>query len=217
MNAVYSRTVAWVLMSLALGLLAWTLDLQDANVAAAQATRALEQQVRRARASAQPVAAQPSATDSAEVTALAQAWRKAAQSHGSDARNTAAMLERVKSFCETSGLKECQIRRSNVRTSGMTQTPRDAFAVPGSGPGTAASDGVPTALSARLAPHAMNVLARFDAQGVNGFARALAESGLLYRMERVNIVQNRAEWDVVFYLLSSEAAITGSTVQALNK
>lgn len=197
MRNVYSRVVAWVLMSLALGLLAWTLDQQDENAASAQATRTLEQQVQRLRTTAQP--ARPSMADGAAVAALAQAWRTAAQSHGSDAHNTAAMLERVKAFCEASGLSECQIKRSSVRSGGMAQT------------------ATPVGLSTRLAPHAINVLARFDAQGVNSFARSLAESGLLYRMERVNIVQNRAEWDIVFYVLSSEAATTGSTVPPFGK
>jgi hypothetical protein len=123
---------------------------------------------------------------------LAQAWRKAAQSHGSDARNTAAMLERVKAFCEAAGLKECQIKRSTVRTSGMAASSRDAPPV-------------------RLVPHTVNMLALFDAKGVRAFAQALAESGLLYRMERVNIVQNRAEFDVVFLVSSSEAVTPGSS------
>lgn len=195
MTGVYSRTVAWVLMSLAVGVFTWALDLRDANQAVLQASSALEQQVRRAKSSAQQAQVQSSTVDSAEVAVLAQAWRKAAQSHGSDARNTAAMLERVKVFCETAGLKECQIKRSTARTSGMAASSRDAPSV-------------------RLVPHAVNMLALFDAKGVSAFAQALAESGLLYRLERVNIVQNRAEFDIVFFVFSSEAVAPGSSTQS---
>lgn len=218
MKWAYSRTVAWVLMSLAAGVFAWALDLRDANQAVLQATSVLGQQVRRAQAAVQQAQVQPSTENSAEVTALAQAWRISAQSHGSDARNTVAMLERVKGFCEAAGLKECQIKRSTVRISGMTPTPRDGPSASGPTP-KASNSGTDAAgaLPQRLVPHAINMLSLFDAKGVSAFAQALAESGLLYRLERVSIVQNRAEFDVAFFVLSSEAVTPGATTQSLGR
>ena len=192
MSALYSRTAAWVLMSVAATLVALGLELQDSNTLAAQANRSVQSQLDRLqRKSAQPVQVQ--AEPSEQIAATAAAWRASAKSYGSDARNTAMVLERVKDLCAKSGLKECQIKRSSVRTSGIVQaagvTGKDA------GKGTEAS---------KLVPHAVNVLARFDAAGVEAFASALLDSGLLFRFERVNIVQNRAEWDVVFFVLAGD-------------
>lgn len=201
MNGVYSRTVAWLLMSVAVGLLAWALDLRELNAAAGRDNLALQQQLQRAKTQQ---LAQPAETNREQVAEQALAWRKAAQSHGSDARNIAAMLARVKVFCDTSGLKECQIKRSSLRTTGLVQAPSDV-------------------LAGRLAPYGINVLSRFDAKAVAAFAQALTESGLLYRYERVNIVQNRAEWDIVFFVFSSEdspamkALALGSAVRTSGK
>ncbi|MBC7618889.1 MAG: hypothetical protein H7293_07865 [Candidatus Saccharibacteria bacterium] len=192
MSQLYTRTVAWVLMSIAATLVAWGLELQDANTAAAQANQSLQAQLTRLkRNSTASVIAQTEPVE--QIAVKAAAWRAAAKSYGSDARNTAMVLERVKDLCAKSGLKECQIKRSSVRTSGIVQ----AAGVAGkeAGKGTEAS---------RLVPHAVNVLARFDAAGVEAFAAALLDSGLLFRFERVNIVQNRAEWDVVFFVLAGD-------------
>lgn len=192
MSQLYTRTVAWVLMSIAAALVAWGLELQDANTAAAQASLSLQAQLTRLqRNSTATVKTQTEPVE--QIAAKAAAWRAAAKSFGSDARNTAMVLERVKDLCAKSGLKECQIKRSSVRTSGIVQAA--GVARKEVGKGTEAS---------RLVPHAVNVLARFDAAGVEAFAAALLDSGLLFRFERVNIVQNRAEWDVVFFVLAGD-------------
>ena len=192
MSPLYSRTVAWVLLSIAATLVAWGLELNDANTAAAQASRAVQAQLDRLkRNGVQPSHAQAVPTE--QIAAQATALRAAAQSYGSDARNTAMVLERVKDLCNKSGLKECQIKRSGLSTSGIVQAA-----------GIAGKDAAAGTEASKLVPHAVNVLARFDAAGVEAFAGALLDSGLLFRFERVNIVQNRAEWDVVFFVLAAD-------------
>lgn len=192
MNSLYSRTVAWVLMSIAATLVAWALELRDGNGAAHKTILALQTQLERLQAKESAASPLLDAGAKSAVAAQAKAWREAAQSHGSDARNTAVALDLARRFCAASGLKECQVKRSNLRTSGIVQA---------TGISTKEAD---TGMASSLMPNAINVLARFDAEGVQAFMKALVDSGLLYRLERVNIVQNRAEWDVVFFMLSGD-------------
>lgn len=180
-----SRTTGWILLIVAVLVLALALDRRDANVAQARALEALQQQWKRAHAPLAPAsgaAGQAAVSDPAAEAAQALVWREAARSQGSDARNAAYVLETTKRLCEASGLKECQVRRSGAKLNT---------------PGQSAQG---------LVPHAVNVLARFDARGVEQFSRGLQDSSLLYRVERVHIIQARAEWDVVFLMLPGTAA-----------
>lgn len=204
MTFLYSRIAGWLLMIVSAALVAWTLDVQDEVKANLVTVEALHQQVKRAQpaASAQQ-SLSPVALDRSVVEAQALAWRVAAKSYGSDARNSAVMLERTKGLCVSSGLQDCQVKRSSLRSAGT------ALSV---GAGLSPSGGVPE----HLLPHPVNVLARFDAQGVIDFSKGLVNSGLLYRVERVNIVQNRAEWDLVFYVLSPNADQLGVLAGAVS-
>lgn len=191
-----SRTTGWILLIVAVLVLALALERRDANVAQARALEALQQQWQRAQAPKTPRTAASGVPGSAESfdpaaeAAQALAWREAARSQGSDARNSAYVLETTKRLCEASGLKECQVRRSGAKLNT---------------PGQSAQG---------LVPHAVNVLARFDARGVEQFSRGLQDSKLLYRVERVHIIQARAEWDVVFLMLPGSAAPVAAPVAA---
>lgn len=179
----YSRQVGWVLLIAAVLVLSLALDRRDANVLEARSLEAVQQQWRRAQTpqpGASAAAGSAGVHETAVDAALVQAWRKAAQSRGSDARNSAYALETAKRVCEASGLKECQVRRTGSKTNTTGQVEQG------------------------LVPHAVNVLARFDARGVEEFARGLQSAGLLYRVERVHIIQARAEWDVVFLMLPGD-------------
>lgn len=181
MTTVYSRMVGWLLLGLTAVIMTWGLDLRDANVVAQRAAREVQAQLVRAQARAITPASVAVGVEPGVSGSEVSAWREAAKSHGSDARNAAAMLQRAKEFCAVSGLKDCQIRRSSLRTAGANA-------------------------GNQLMPVTVNILARFDAQGVDGLSRQLDASGLLYRLERVNIVQNRAEWDITFFTLSGDSS-----------
>ena len=215
MNALYSRNAGWVLLIVAVLVLSWTLDQRDANQLAQQANQALVAQLSRSQQAHRPSvpASSPvAAWDAAALAARAQQWREAAANQGGDARNAAAALARVRGLCEKAKLPECNVRLSTQRHTDPLGSATAAFGLAAASSPSAANSPAGSSSAEQLAPYAVNVVARFDAAGVQDFFQRLSHSGWLYRIERVNIVQNRAEWDLLIFMLNGD-----SEARALNK
>lgn len=130
---------------------------------------------------------------------------RVAAGFGSDARNLAEALGRMKTLCLAAGLAECQVRRSiSAGTSAVAQ-----LLEPKSGSGAVAGSSATTRLPRTerlLGAYPVSMLATFNPKGLVDFLHRLRSLDMLYRLDRILIAQNRMELDVVF-LHSSEVRL----------
>lgn len=187
-NAAQLRTLAWILLACSVGSLVWASQVYEQLLRSRPELVRLQGQLAVAQtrlrdASAQVLQAVP--TQSAQ-NARAMEQKKiddvllAAKGWGSDARNAAALLERVKQLCASAGMGICNVRRSASASAAK--------------PDSGQTDGL------ELMPYTFNVTGSFEAMAVFKFFAELDKLGTLHKVEKVNITQNRAEWELSFFV-----------------
>ena len=197
MNPSQTRTVVGALIALTIVGWSWSFDQRTRNKQVEESlVRVLSQQDKLAQLRP-PTEAR---VRQRQVDQLADNERvlRAAAGFGSDARNLAAALGRVKALCVAAGMVDCQVRRSSSAISssivGQPLEPR-----PGSGTvvGTAGPTRLPRT-ERLLNAYPVSLLATFDPKGLGDFLHRLQSLDLLYRLDRILIAQNRMELEVVF-------------------
>lgn len=195
-RANHLRLLGWLLLAGSVGALVWASQLFEQAQRLRPELGRLQGQVvqtqvrlRDAAAQAQQAVPQQAAQD-AQAVELKKLDNLllATKGWGSDARNATALLERVKQLCTGAGLTVCNVRRS---------APASAVKVDGG-----QSDG------REFTPYTFNVTGSFEAVGVLKFFTELDKLGSVYKVEKVNITQNRAEWELSFFVLSPAAPVS---------
>lgn len=190
MNPAQSRLLGLALIALAVVGWSWSFDQRQRSQALRESlTRLVSQRdlLLQDAATPLPVVRQQLAVKAADRAAV----RHAAAGFGSDARNLAAALGRVSMLCSAAGLVECQTRRA---TSGGALGP-DQRPAAGGGTTSVAQPEIP---EKRMTSYAVTMLATFNPKGLNDFLRSLRSLDVLFRIERLVIMQNRMELDLIF-------------------
>lgn len=193
MNPAQYRLVGGVMIALAVLGWTWSFDQRQRN-------KQLEETLARVisqRDKLSQVRQLPAATvrqEQAGQRAASEQVRRAAAGFGSDARNLAQALGRMKSLCTAAGLAECQARRSLGTGSSAAAQLREFRPV--SGPAGGPSG--PPQAEKLLAAYSVTLLATFNPKGLGVLLQQLRSLDMLYRLDRILIAQNRLELDVVF-------------------
>jgi len=191
MNSATSRTLGLALMGVSVVVWAWSFDLSEQNASLRLSLAQTRLQTERLAQVASPQAADTRHRYADLKESEAKRWRSAAAGYGSDAQNLAAALGRVKVWCASSGLAECQVTKSNVAGTGA-QVPALA-AVGATAAASAASTGIAFSSSA------VRLTATFSAEATRRLLKLATECACLFRLERFSVQQNRLEMDIVFF------------------
>jgi len=190
MTSPVSRTLAGAVAAAALLLWVWSFDLGQQNAGLRTALASASGQLQRLPVVSPPasVARSPERLTATPTLSEVERWRQQAAGYGSDARNMAQALQRVKTLCVAAGLADCLVRRAV-----------GAVALPAEQLNTRNPNASALAQNATLTSYAVTLTCTFTAKGVRDLLARLAGSAHLYRLDRVNVLQNRAELDVVFF------------------
>ena len=188
MNSATSRTLGIALMAVAVVVWAWSFDLSEHNASLRLSLAQTRLQVERLEQVVSPRAAESRHRDADQKESEAQRWRSAAAGFGSDAQNLAAALERVKIWCASSGLAECQVTKSSVAGTGVR--------APNLAAGTAVSA---ESAGIALTPSTVRLTAIFSPAATHQLLRRATECDCLFRLERFSVQQNRLEMDITFF------------------
>lgn len=190
------RSAGGALVALAVIGWTWSFDQREQTSALRQSLDNATRQLTRLQLSDERVGSAPRRElPRSEPTIDVATLKSAAAGYGSDARNMATALSRTKALCVAAGLTDCRARRSSgAGSAGFAQALSSASAG-GSAASAAASAAASTPL---LTPYAVTLTATFVPRAMSDLLARLAASGVIYRIDRISVVQNLVELDLVY-------------------